>query len=182
MGPFIVSMCFQAYIYFGTMTLARTQAILTELVFEHSLRVRFKAESSGEGERTPAPATPAESVDNGSVEGSSSGDDNETQSVQTESTIAKGKAKEPASSSPAAPSADSKKKDNLVGKINTLVTVDVDNIVGSKDFLMLCKSLLIASLPDFRYLILYIVLQVPLELILAMTFLYVLLGWRYGSS
>lgn len=152
MGPFIVSMCFQAYIYFGTMTLARTQAILTELVFEHSLRVRFKAESSGDGERTPAPATPAETVDNNSVEGSSNSDENETQSVQTESTIAKGKAKESAPSPPAAPSPDAKKKDNLVGKINTLVTVDVDNIIGSKDFLMLCMAFSFLLKFDNRFL------------------------------
>jgi hypothetical protein len=34
---------------------------------------------------------------------------------------------------------EAKKKDNLIGKINTLVTVDVDNITNSKDILMLGK-------------------------------------------
>ncbi|KDR83119.1 hypothetical protein GALMADRAFT_238944 [Galerina marginata CBS 339.88] len=156
-GPLLVSICFQAYIYLGTMALARTQAILTELVFEHSLRIRFKAET-GEGGRTPsAAATPAQTPDNRSIAGSSSEDD-ESQSVRTETSAAKGKGKaEPAPV--AVPSAtDAKKKDNLVGKINTLVTVDLDNITNSKDILML-------------------VLQVPLELTLAVGFLYVILGW-----
>ena len=46
LGPVFVSICFQWYIYMGTRALARTQGIITELVFEHSLRIRFKAESS----------------------------------------------------------------------------------------------------------------------------------------
>ncbi|KDR71021.1 hypothetical protein GALMADRAFT_254171 [Galerina marginata CBS 339.88] len=148
-GPLLVSICFQAYFYLGTMALARTQAILTELVFEQSLRTRFKAET-GEGGRTHfAAPTPAQTPDNRSIAGSSTEDD-ESQSVRTETSAAKGKGKaEPA---PVA------KTDNLVGKINTLVTVDLDNITNSKDILML-------------------VLQVPLELTLAVVFLYDILGW-----
>ncbi|KAH9480844.1 ATP-binding cassette transporter abc4 [Psilocybe cubensis] len=165
LGPFIVSICFQAYVFYGTQTLARTRAVLTELVFEHSLRIRFKAETSGDGEKESASAiaTPRpESIVSESGEGSSNGDSNETQSVQTatESSTAKGKAKDTsqANAPTAAPAPEAKKKDNLVGKINTLVTVDVDNIINAKDFLM-------------------IFLQVPLELILALAFLYIVLGW-----
>lgn len=118
--------------------------MLTELVFEHSLRIRFKAETSGEGEKESvsiAATPPPETIGSESVEGSSNGDSNETQSVQTESTAAKGKAKEtsPPNAATGAPAPEVKKKDNLVGKINTLVTVDVDNIINAKDFLMLCE-------------------------------------------
>ncbi|KAF8966908.1 multidrug resistance-associated ABC transporter [Flammula alnicola] len=149
-GPFLVSICFQWYIYIGTRVLARTQGILTELVFEHSLRIRFKAESSGEKDRTPSGAvTPAEASETGSVQSATAGGSDDDQSTQSASSAAKGKAK----ATPA-----TAEKDNLIGKINTMVTVDVDNIVGAKDFLML-------------------IVQVPLELTLAVAFLYIVLGW-----
>ncbi|PPQ71032.1 hypothetical protein CVT26_011497, partial [Gymnopilus dilepis] len=53
---------------------------------------------------------------------------------------------------------DKVERDNLVGRINTLVTVDVDNILNAKGFL-------------------FVVIQVPLELALALVFLYKVLGW-----
>ncbi|KDR83062.1 hypothetical protein GALMADRAFT_57261 [Galerina marginata CBS 339.88] len=110
-----MSLCFQGYGFIGTIVVARTQAILTELIFEHSLRIRFKAEQCRE-------------TDSGH-----------------------GKAK-------AGTKAALKREDNLVGKINTMVAVDVGNIVSAKDFLM-------------------VVIQGPLELIFAAVFLYKLLGW-----
>ena len=138
-GPLIVSICFQWYIYLGTRTLARTQGILTELVFEHSLRIRFKAESSGGEGRTPSPstaATPAPASETGSVESETAGgsdgqSDGQSSIAHSESSAAaKGKGKEESAK-------EAKKKDNLIGKINTLVTVDVDNITNAKDILML---------------------------------------------
>ncbi|KAF9521634.1 hypothetical protein CPB83DRAFT_865377 [Crepidotus variabilis] len=52
----------------------------------------------------------------------------------------------------------SKSKVNFVGRLNTLVTVDMENIVAAKEFLM-------------------VVLQTPLELSLAIAFLYTVLDW-----
>jgi hypothetical protein len=132
----IVSICFQQYIYLGTRTLARTQGILTELVFEHSLRIRFKAESS-EG-RTPSPSTtvtPAPASETGSEDSETAGgDDGQSSTAYSESSAAaKGKGK----ADPEESAKEAKKKDNLIGKINTLVTVDVDNITNAKDILML---------------------------------------------
>jgi hypothetical protein len=152
-GPLFVSICFQWYIYIGTWVLARTQGILTELVFEHSLRIRFKAESSGAGAggapTASGAATPADGAseagdidddDSNTVEGGS-----EAGSVRTDTTVVKGKGKATVAAAAAAAPVQSatqdedKKKDNLVGKINTLVTVDVDNITNGKDFLLLCE-------------------------------------------
>ncbi|KAF9522597.1 multidrug resistance-associated ABC transporter [Crepidotus variabilis] len=170
-GPFLVSVTFQWYIFLGTRALVRTQAILTQLVFDHSLRIRFKAEADGEsksaqpsGFTTPRIQPDDESVER-SVEGSTSTDAEtvvgHTASTTEQSTFTaveeqsvKAKAKDQPTKAPAA----QKKKDNLVGKINTLVTVDVDNIANAKDFLMF-------------------VIQVPLEFILACVFLYIVLGW-----
>ena len=133
-----MSICFQQYIYLGTRTLARTQGILTELVFEHSLRIRFKAESHGGEGRTPSPSTvvtPAPASETGSVDSETAGDDDgQSLTAYSESSAAaKGKGKADSAES----SKEAKKKDNLIGKINTLVTVDVDNITNAKDILML---------------------------------------------
>ncbi|KAF5327412.1 hypothetical protein D9619_003959 [Psilocybe cf. subviscida] len=110
LGPTSVSLCEQWYYYTSNVTLARARAILTELVFEHSLRVRFKAETEEKGGN---PESEGESQTN---------------------------------------------EKRLTGRINTLVTVDVDNIAMGNQFLSLF-------------------LQGPLELTLALVFLYLVLGW-----
>ena len=144
----------------------RVQAILTELIFEHGLRIRLKAEASGEssspgtGMQTPVAESPSSNasvvVDNMSP--STSGTTLAEGTDGGTSDVAKGKAKaEPAKDK--TPLQQPKKKDNLVGKINTLVTVDVDRVTDGKDFLM-------------------IFLIVPVELTSSMVFLYVVLGWR----
>jgi len=138
----MASICFQWYIFIGTRTLARTQAILTELIFEHSLRIRFKADS-GEGGGSTGPSravTPPEASDTGSIESETArGSDWQSSTAHSESSPVKGKAKADPARAPAESGAEAKKKDNLIGKINTLVTVDVDNIVNAKDILMLSK-------------------------------------------
>ncbi|PPR05039.1 hypothetical protein CVT24_010185 [Panaeolus cyanescens] len=141
LGPMISSFSWQMYIFLGTKALVLTQGILTQLVFEHSLRVRLKAEVTRP--EAPAPTT--------SDEASSSSENRSGASTPDSS---KGKAKEQPKTTPPAPI----KKDNVVGKINTLVTEDVDSILGAKDFLMLC-------------------VQVPLEVIFSAIFLYRILGW-----
>ncbi|PPQ73481.1 hypothetical protein CVT26_010183 [Gymnopilus dilepis] len=136
------------------MTLARTQAILTELIFEHSFRIRFKAEATSSQPATVETSGGAPDPDP-SAEGSE-----DTQSVETEntSTSAKGKGKMSPTTPPSEAEADTKKKDNLIGKLNTMVSVDLDNVFGAKDFLM-------------------VLVQAPVELVLAMVFLYRVLGW-----
>ncbi|PPQ64837.1 hypothetical protein CVT24_008202 [Panaeolus cyanescens] len=151
-GPAIGTITWQWYIFLGTRCLARTQGILTQLVFEHSLRIRLKAETSTTEKSITAPTTP----DTESVTDAESATGGESEDAQSESTaVAKGKAK--AKDGEEAPKP-AEKKENLVGKINTLVTVDVDTILNSKDFLMF-------------------VVQVPLELSLSAVFLYKILGW-----
>jgi len=49
---------------------------------------------------------------------------------------------------------------NLVGKINNLVSTDLNNIVDGRDFLM-------------------IAVVCPIQIILCVVFLYKILGWRY---
>jgi hypothetical protein len=123
----------------STRVLVLTEGLLTQLVFEHSLRIRFKAEGSKQNDQS---ASSIVTPENQSVEGITTpavaGSD--TQSDTASSTKGKGKADSLATKSVAAKDENKEeKKDNLVGKINTLVTVDLDNVVGAKDFLMVGK-------------------------------------------
>ncbi|KAH8978585.1 hypothetical protein EDB92DRAFT_2119177 [Lactarius akahatsu] len=172
LGPALGTMAFQWYIFIATGTIVRVTAIVTQLVFEHALRIRVKAETSSSPASTPD-ATPdarseASTPDSGSVveinivSEEAGGSSEETQSEQ--STIAgssmKGKRKE------VAPGSDSGKEDgdeagdssNLVGKMNNLVSTDLENLVDGRDFLLL-------------------VLYFPLQIVVSVWFLYNILGW-----
>jgi hypothetical protein len=119
----------------GTRALTLTEGLLTQLVFEHSLRIRFKAEGSKENSpSTIQSALPIVTPATHTVEGSTAIEGSDTQL----GTSAKGKAKVDSSATKSAASKD-EKKDNLVGKINTLATVDLENVVNAKEFLMVGK-------------------------------------------
>ncbi|KAH9041248.1 hypothetical protein EDB85DRAFT_2271981 [Lactarius pseudohatsudake] len=71
LGPALGTMAFQWYIFIATGTIVRVTAIVTQLVFEHALRIRVKAETSSSPASTPD-ATPdarseASTPDSGSV-------------------------------------------------------------------------------------------------------------------
>ncbi|KAF8955959.1 ABC transporter type 1, transmembrane domain-containing protein [Flammula alnicola] len=191
MGPMIQSFSFQWYIFVATRTLALTEVLVTQLVFEHSLRIRLKAETSNDSNYQPiTTATPsrAESPvgntasdtastsaagdsERTSVSGSTTRETSEasqastltvrepstSSSTSTLKDAGKGKAKAEALEPPK--QGQKKVSDgNLIGKINNLVTTDLNNIVGARDFLL-------------------VVLYVPLQISLCMVFLYRLLGW-----
>ncbi|KAF8994841.1 P-loop containing nucleoside triphosphate hydrolase protein [Hymenopellis radicata] len=94
--------------------IVRLQALLTELVFEHSLRIRMKA------------AVPEESTLDGAAS-AGNGDESTVQANQAEKEGAK-KASQPDSAT-----------SNLVGKINNLVSTDLQNVTDARDFF--CSSL-----------------------------------------
>lgn len=120
--------------------LVRVEAILTQLVFEHSLRIRLKAETSGSG------ASSKDEI------ASAASDLSQTTPKEAES-------------------------DNLIGKINNLVTIDIENITEARDFILICplfisfRSSFVANNVTVWY--------GPIQLIFAVFFLYTLLGWRY---
>ncbi len=174
-----MSACFLSKIYFKTRLLVRCEAIVTQLVFEHALRIRMKAEAHS---TTPTPSTPSE-ASAPATPGDVTPPDTEHAtdgSTDTETTL-----HSPASSEGDAHSRDTTLKDssasvkstddskkgketapvdpeakNLVGKINNLVTTDLQNIVDSRDFIRLA-------------------VYTPVSVILCVGFLYVILGWRY---
>ncbi|KAF9483590.1 hypothetical protein BDN70DRAFT_990288 [Pholiota conissans] len=187
LGPMIQSMCFQWYLFTATHVLALCEILVTELVFEHSLRIRLKADASRKTEsrmstgdtcradspgskssENAAASSPADNSEDSSIvdrEASTTSDGptivRRDPSTSTSTLTLKGTVKAKGKQNAMAPPAeDSKKKSdgNLVGKINNLVTSDLNNITGARDFL-------------------WLLLGVPLNIGLCLAFLYRLLGW-----
>ncbi|THH01300.1 hypothetical protein EW026_g1369 [Hermanssonia centrifuga] len=147
-APLVNTVLFQLYIYLSTGSLVRVEGIITCLVFDHALRIRLKAEVSDVKppveENISAPSSDASTPDNGSTaaegddEGDDEGEDSATvhsrsttaASASTTATIvapvaAKSKAKLPEAKEEAkeAEKGPKAKGDNLIGKINNLVTM-----------------------------------------------------------
>lgn len=134
-----------------THVLVRIEAIITSLVFDHALRVRLKAETSDgpEGAEDTAPRRPAsDAKGTTTVEQSSHRENDDTNTLHSQDATA--------ASSTAADTADateisnvkskdskqeSPKKDNFMGKVQNLVTSDLDNITGGRNFLFVGKPI-----------------------------------------
>ncbi|KAH9952289.1 hypothetical protein BGW80DRAFT_1430860 [Lactifluus volemus] len=168
LGPALGSIAFQWYIFIMTGTVVRMNAIITQLVFEHALRIRVKAETSSAG-TTPA-ATPqgrSESTtpDSASIRDApfiseSSGTVDEESEPSTASSSIKGTPTEetPTTTSSGGDREEPGQSKNLVGKMNNLVTSDLENIVDGRDFVLL-------------------IVYLPLQIALCIWFLYEILGW-----
>ncbi|KAF5334423.1 hypothetical protein D9758_017869 [Tetrapyrgos nigripes] len=176
-GPTLESISFEWYIFLATCALVCAEAILTQLVFEHALRICMKSDTSdGSSKDKPTPETAistsaspsigSASEDNEHPHSHSSGaSENATLHIaeETEST-AVGTSRVPSPSLPTGPTtqaADDKKKPdaaNLVGKMNNLVTSDLQSIVNARDFGML-------------------IFYTPIQIVLCIIFLYIVLGW-----
>lgn len=179
-GPVVASFANQGYIFVAvghnsqhtyhaavahpnlqTRTLVQAECILTQLIFEHALRIRVKAENGVES-ATSSEQSVQHTPDSFDARSTVSEEDTLLSRSQiTDVTVAEGLVSQDAQSAKsdgeALKSTDS--ASNLVGKINNLVTTDTSNIVESRDFL-------------------FMVLYTPLQLGLATIFLYAMLGWR----
>jgi len=202
----IYTLSYQFYMFVVSRTLARAEALVTELVFEHSLRIRLKAETSNDALEVAsaasapptskdAPAKDAATVTTPEMEGAripnvdstTSSEISQTSTVVTskkpsavgsEASASKadqnGKAK--AKSNPEKVENKSGKDANFIGRLNNLVTTDLQNIVRAKDFLILCEHL--HSYDLFHLLTKISVLYIPITITLCMVFLFQVLGWR----
>ncbi|KAH9028054.1 hypothetical protein EDB83DRAFT_2526416 [Lactarius deliciosus] len=172
LGPALGTIAFQWYYFIASGTLVRVTAIVTQLVFEHALRIRVKAETSSSSEATPS-ATPevgseATTPDSGStveintvseeVGGSSEETRSEQSSIAGSSIKGKRKEEAPRSDSGSEDSEEPRDSRNLVGKMNNLISTDLENIVDGRDFLLL-------------------ILYFPLQVVICIWFLYDILGW-----
>ncbi|KAI0697137.1 multidrug resistance-associated ABC transporter [Cytidiella melzeri] len=169
-GPLLGSIAIQWYIFTSTRLMVQVQAMITQLVFEHSLRIRVKAETSGTPSASAASSV-ATTPDNASIAEHSDGadstaTDDETQTAMSEGTSATKASKSKKSQAPSEASTavadqpkDSQTKGgHLVGKLNNLVTTDLNNMVDGRD-------------------ILFIFIYGPFQVAMCMLFLSRILGW-----
>ncbi|KAG8864769.1 hypothetical protein FRB96_003355 [Tulasnella sp. 330] len=179
-APIAGSCAMQGYIFVATRMLVRTEGIITQLVFEHALRIRMKDDtpSGGFTSRSASGAsTPATTSRPGSIhlDGSSltdeeaeheaevsEGSDAPATTVRGSEDNGKGKAAAKAQDPKAAPIKTEEVKveagNNLVGKITNLVSTDLNNIGEGRDFL-------------------FLLLLAPSQILLCIWFLHKILGW-----
>ncbi|KAF9040099.1 P-loop containing nucleoside triphosphate hydrolase protein [Panaeolus papilionaceus] len=160
-GPAIDRLLLQWYSFISMRMLVRTEGLLTQLVFEHSLRARMAFDVSPTSSSTIV-------IDELSADGPTSAMKRSAENVEAGSSSSPSPSPDPRASTP-----DRKSKEeisqkaatvketeasNLFGKINNLVTTDLANIVGGRDVLVL-------------------VVFIPAQIILCLAFLYKILGW-----
>ena len=152
-GPIVKNICWQWYIFIVMRTIVRTEGLLTQLVFEHSLRIRLKAEASNEKiEEDNLAVIVTEddvSVTKGTFIDSNPGE-RASQSSQASTPISRNfssdsrstsngpvKGKDSSTLKYDTKSATKDKKKNLIGKINNLVTTDLGNIIDGRGFILI---------------------------------------------
>ncbi|KAI0918361.1 hypothetical protein AcV5_002367 [Taiwanofungus camphoratus] len=172
-GPLLNTIALQWYVFHSSSSIVRVQAMVTQLIFDHALRIRIKAEMSdtppSEGDTT-AVATPdavslvEPSAPQSSAEPPHGGiSEDETMHSSTGSLkrgAPKGKQKSKGGTGmryKSAPGGDDKTS-NLVGRLNNLVTSDVANIQRASDFPL-------------------VLVEAPITIALCIWFLYTILGW-----
>ncbi|CAK5274807.1 unnamed protein product [Mycena citricolor] len=147
LGPMTGTIAIQSYYRISNRILVQVEGLLTELIFEHALRIRVKAHTdSGPKDTTNDDAASTdETLNQDGAESVASS----TTAQGDASTTSKDAKK--AASRPAVTSVDT-------GKISNLVTTDLRNLTRMSDFLLL-----------FFYM--------PTSVVFAIIFLYVVLGW-----
>ncbi|KDQ18018.1 hypothetical protein BOTBODRAFT_155037 [Botryobasidium botryosum FD-172 SS1] len=111
LGPAVVSISWNAYMYITVRALVHTECILTELVFEHALRIRMRS---------------ADYLSDTALGASESGSTHITSL--------------PTQGDPTSPNADKTPSSDLVGRINNLISADVENVRDGKDFLLIFQA------------------------------------------
>jgi ABC-type multidrug transport system fused ATPase/permease subunit len=152
LAPLIQNAAEQLYIYYNTRTATHMEAVITSTVYRHSLRIRV-LNKADEELPPPTPATPELPKANralGSTQAPGSAEASVSEvatvhsraetSASTSSTVVgseNGDGKKGKDSKDAADETDKKDKkaQDIIGKLNNLVTADLDNITGGKDWL-----------------------------------------------
>ncbi|KAI0782766.1 hypothetical protein C8Q75DRAFT_885975 [Abortiporus biennis] len=149
-GPMLSSVANGRYFYTLSVIIAKGRSIMTQLMFDHALRLRMKADAT---EASSSPSTVA--TEENSETNSASNDPSTESSADPSSSNA---TPDDATKKDEDKEAPIKEKGNISGKINNLITADLSNVVGGAD-------------------VLRIIFYTPLQLILVLVMLYNLLGW-----
>lgn len=109
-----------------TRVVVQAQGILTQLLFDHALRIRVKADAQSNAPAFVASNTVSlaeESSDENTVLGNADGEQREASSPSLASTTTKVE----------------EEKTSLVGKLNTLATADMESLMNGRDFLFVSE-------------------------------------------
>lgn len=139
LAPALGTAGFELYLFITNRLLIRTEALVTQLIFEHSLKIRIKSET---GSESSSAASRAASVHEPEHQGEGSGD-TLIASGEQPSSSPKRRAppvapSEPSSPTPSKKDEDSQKDKNLVGMITNLISTDLENIVEGWRLDILC--------------------------------------------
>ncbi|VDC02108.1 unnamed protein product [Peniophora sp. CBMAI 1063] len=152
-GPGVGSLLSQLHDFIANATVIRVECMITQLVFEHALRIRLTANgrpSDVRGEVSPAiisAGAPPEGAE------TTIGEEPEGQHLDTNLDSP------PVSESPQpTPAGATSQGQNVVGKINNLITTDVQRIANARNIMITC-------------------LFTPISIAVSVYFLYTLLGW-----
>ncbi|KAJ8082215.1 hypothetical protein PM082_008062 [Marasmius tenuissimus] len=188
-GPTISSLAFEWYIFIGTRIMVHIESILTQVIFEHALRIRLKSETDSEkADSSPNSPTTSQAPSREPTLVPSD-DDRESNSDEASTVVT---TTEPSSSHVQeetlveTPSPDSTKtraldgrskdgkSDNVVGlPPSPKPKAESGNMVGKITNLVSTDLQTIIDSKDYIRLLVY----TPIQLVLCVMFLYFVLGW-----
>ncbi|EIW66578.1 hypothetical protein TREMEDRAFT_65446 [Tremella mesenterica DSM 1558] len=173
-GPAFNSVFIQMYIWLTTRSLVRAESLLTQLLFDHALRLRMKdttEEKTEEIQSSPpiitiegvvqdVPGTPGSSQ-NGNGPNSTAEESIDATEIGSASDSNKGKKAETAAANAkeaADVEAQKSKGQGLAGKINVLMAADVDSVLNGRDLAL-------------------VFIYTPTQILLSVVLLYRILSW-----
>ncbi|KIJ49985.1 hypothetical protein M422DRAFT_246356 [Sphaerobolus stellatus SS14] len=141
-APGVNSLLSQQYYRLYTRVMVHLEAVLTQLILQHALRVRMVAEPEGgravDSTPTPTPSTIPTATKLSSTDGDETDTPEGEESTLAESTLAESSASVNTSTTGTTvvpPAASDAKSKNLVGKMNNLISSDLKAIGGAAEFM-----------------------------------------------
>lgn len=160
----------QWYSFVSTQMVCRAEAIVTQLIYDHSLRIRMKAEAGAQGtarqtsDSSLGTLTPGDDNHSSGAKVKTLGQDVQIVVVEAEEGIDSNEEEQElignSDSEQQREQSDAgrgkggemnekeKESKNMVGKINNLFTTDMDKMFGAKEFLFVGKSFSKVPFPE----------------------------------
>ncbi|TDL20538.1 P-loop containing nucleoside triphosphate hydrolase protein [Rickenella mellea] len=164
LGPMIAGFLFNQFFYEATTLITESDSLLTQLVFEHSLRIRMRSDllednkKEKKGDDTNGLASDAPSSGITPTEDATSGTQTPADGTQTPAESSESSKGEPdGTTKDKAPVKEKEKGAHLIGRINNLLTTDLNQLKFSHDVFFMLGGLI--------------------QVVIAMVFLYYIIGW-----
>ncbi|CAE7138909.1 unnamed protein product [Rhizoctonia solani] len=147
LGPVLGSLSMQRYLFLAARSLVRAEAIITQIIFEHSLRIRLISSVANKTSEISDVTSECTVIEEGESDNSHMASTSESPTVVASNSSAGIKGKE-----------QDNEDSNLIGKINNLMSTDLGNIVEGRDFV-------------------FLITYAPIQIVCSALLLYWILGW-----